>query len=376
MTAGPPDVPGVPGVPGVPARAAEVLRAYADGQLLGRRRSGLAPEATATPADAWRSELGADGPAGARAAGRARAMAAALGLPVPGEPVPGVPVSGAPGSGVPVPGLPVAGPDAGGTHDGLGAGVTDDGLDVGGPHSGPHDGLGAGDGGGDACRPADDARELACDDACLAGLLVGLTHRSDPLDGLVEALLRALAPAGRADPGGPAAPDALATDPPVPAVGADASLLATAAAVAAWVSAGLDGADQAQRLALAAWAAELGAAAGDYRPGPALSARLTWACAIAERAEADAVDVIGLLVGNSGVPQECVPAAFAVACVCADVEGAQHTAYRLGGAAATITALAGALVAVGARTTPHLPAAGPAQEWTGLAAALTARRGA
>lgn len=195
--------------------------------------------------------------------------------------------------------------------------------------------------------------------ACAAGVLMGLATRCDSVATQVESLAHA-----------------------APFTGAP--LLAAAAGSAAAVSAGLDGASWPQRLALAAWAADEAPARGDYRPGPSMSARLTWACALAERAEADPVQVVGLLVGNSGVPQECVPAAFALAAVCDDADAARRSAARLGGQVDVIGALAGALLAAGfdpAGPTPG-PADAPAAAEAGqtdslrrLAAELTARRG-
>lgn len=159
--------------------------------------------------------------------------------------------------------------------------------------------------------------------AFVSGVLMGLAVRSDPLQSQVAAV---------------------AARVPFTA----APVLAAAAGTAAAVSSGLDGASWAQRIALAAWAADDAAGRGTYRPGPSMSARLTWACALAERAETDPVQVIGLLVGNSEVPQECAPAAFALATASGDVEAARRAAGELGGQTDVIGALAGALVAAGA----------------------------
>lgn len=164
--------------------------------------------------------------------------------------------------------------------------------------------------------------------ACDVGLLVGLAHPCDPIDELVAAVIAAVTPF---DDG--------------------SGVAAAAAAVAAAVSAGVAESSIEQRLALAAWGADAAAERAAYRPGPRLSARLTWACALAGRAEADPVDVLALLVGNSDVPQECVPAAFAVAATSPDVRSAIHAALALGGQADVIAAVAGA-VAAGGRTAP------------------------
>lgn len=174
--------------------------------------------------------------------------------------------------------------------------------------------------------PADDLEPV--DDAIICGVLLGVTLPSDPIDGLVAGVTTALSRSvGLAH------------------VDESAPLIAATAGVAAAVSAGIEGASWPQRVALAAWACDEGAATGSYRPGPRLSARLTWACALAERAETDPVDVVALLVGNGAIPQEAVPAGFALAAVGTDVPSTQRAAVALGGRSRTIAGLAGALVA-------------------------------
>lgn len=174
--------------------------------------------------------------------------------------------------------------------------------------------------------PADDLEPV--DDAIICGVLLGVTLPSDPIDGLVAGVTTALSRSvGLAH------------------IDESAPLIAATAGVAAAVSAGIEGASWPQRVALAAWACDEGAATGSYRPGPRLSARLTWACALAERAETDPVDVVALLVGNSAIPQEAVPAGFALAAVGTDVPSTQRAAVALGGRSRTIAGLAGALVA-------------------------------
>lgn len=174
--------------------------------------------------------------------------------------------------------------------------------------------------------PADDLEPV--DDAIICGVLLGVTLPSDPIDGLVAGVTTALSRSvGLAH------------------IDESAPLIAATAGVAAAVSAGIEGASWPQRVALAAWACDEGAATGSYRPGPRLSARLTWACALAERAETDPVDVVALLVGNSAIPQEAVPAGFALATVGTDVPSTQRAAVALGGRSRTIAGLAGALVA-------------------------------
>ncbi len=175
--------------------------------------------------------------------------------------------------------------------------------------------------------------------ACDIGLLVGLAHPCDPMDALVASAdaLRRLDVLGSGD-------------------------LATVLAVAAAVSAGVEDSTFEQRLALAAWGADSGSDLAEYRPGPLLSARLTWACALASRAESDPVDVIALLVGNSDVPQECLAAAFAIAATHADPAGAIRAAAALGGQADVIASLAGVVAAGGRR-----PSGDPDERGTTLA---------
>ncbi len=177
------------------------------------------------------------------------------------------------------------------------------------------------------------------------GLLVGLAHPYDPMAGLVAAVVEAVEAVEAVETvratGAEAAGDAAGGDRAdhVAAV----IDVAAAAAVAAGVSCGVDAAAPEQRLALSAWAADDAADRSSYRPGPQLSARLTWACALAERSEGDPVDVLALLVGNSAAPQECVPAGFALAATQPDVLATRDAALALGGQADVIAAVAGAL---------------------------------
>lgn len=94
--------------------------------------------------------------------------------------------------------------------------------------------------------------------------------------------------------------------------------LAGACAVAAGVGAGLLGARFDEAVGLALTAADGGERRGEPVPGPLLSARLSWAVALATRAKGDPVDALDMLVGAGSVVQEAVPAAFAVAALCWD----------------------------------------------------------
>lgn len=193
-----------------------------------------------------------------------------------------------------------------------------------------------------SASPLATSERSAVRDAVELGVIVGLAHPYDPMAGLVDAVLAAVARIEAGIQGvGAAAGEAGA--------GLD---VAAVAAVAAGVSCGIDAAAAEQRLALAAWAADDAAARSPYRPGPQLSARLTWACALAERSQGDPVDVLALLVGNSEAPQECVPAAFALAATHPDVPTTHRAACALGGRSDVVAAVAGAVRAGSAPPAP------------------------
>ncbi len=123
--------------------------------------------------------------------------------------------------------------------------------------------------------------------------------------------------------------------------------LAGAAAVAAAVSAGIDGADVAAATATAIAAAELGAQRGHWTAGADVAARIDWAANLVAGAPAaigGAAEVICTLVGTSLATQESVPAAFAVlSAVPDDPWQACLLAASLGGDCDTIAAMAGAI---------------------------------
>ena len=122
--------------------------------------------------------------------------------------------------------------------------------------------------------------------------------------------------------------------------------IAGAAAVAAAVSAGVEGADVAAATEIAQAAAEIGARHGHYVAGASVAARIGWATGlVAGRDDEDALDLIDRLVGTSVATQESVPAAFAIASMApADPWRACRLAARLGGDSDTIAAMAGAVV--------------------------------
>ena len=121
--------------------------------------------------------------------------------------------------------------------------------------------------------------------------------------------------------------------------------LAGAAAVAAALSAGIDGADVATATTAGIAAARLGAQRGHWTAGADVAARIDWAVnLVADARPPRAAEVIYTLVGTSLATQESVPAAFAVlSAVPSDPWQACLLAASLGGDCDTIAAMAGAI---------------------------------
>jgi ADP-ribosylglycohydrolase len=121
--------------------------------------------------------------------------------------------------------------------------------------------------------------------------------------------------------------------------------LAGAAAVAAAVSAGLDGAGIGEATAFAVDAAGIAAGRGRWVAGADVGTRIEWATSLVTgREQAEAAELIYTLVGTSLATQESVPAAFAVlAAVPDDPWQACLLAASLGGDTDTIAAIAGAV---------------------------------
>jgi ADP-ribosylglycohydrolase len=150
---------------------------------------------------------------------------------------------------------------------------------------------------------------------------VGIAYPADPLDRLVDAVANV---------------DRVTHDTTVANAGA--------AAVAAAVSAGIDGAAPAEALALGVEAARVGVRRGRYVPGADVAARIEWACGLAA-GSADPLGVIYRLVGTGLATQEAVPAAFAVVTVQSDDPWrACLAAASVGGDCDTIAAMVGAIV--------------------------------
>jgi ADP-ribosylglycohydrolase len=121
--------------------------------------------------------------------------------------------------------------------------------------------------------------------------------------------------------------------------------IAGAAAVAAAVSAGIDGASLTEAVGTAVAASHAGARRGHWIAGADIASRIEWACdLVRDLPEAEALDRIVALVGTSVASQESVPAAFAVLAVAdGDPWRAALLAANLGGDSDTIGAIAGAV---------------------------------
>jgi ADP-ribosylglycohydrolase len=121
--------------------------------------------------------------------------------------------------------------------------------------------------------------------------------------------------------------------------------LAGAAAIAAAVSAGIDGAALPDAVRHAVAAAELAAERGYWVAAADVASRITWATGLVAGLDADAVmATVYALVGTSLATQESVPAAFAMAAASPDDPWqACRLAASLGGDCDTIAAMTGAV---------------------------------
>lgn len=121
--------------------------------------------------------------------------------------------------------------------------------------------------------------------------------------------------------------------------------LAGAAAVAAAISAGVDGAEVAEATAVGREAAALAADRGYWVAAADVCARIGWAVDLMRAVPlSDAADLIYTLVGTSLATQESVPAAFASLAVHSDDPwSAMLLAASLGGDCDTIAAMTGAV---------------------------------
>ncbi|HUG51890.1 MAG TPA: ADP-ribosylglycohydrolase family protein, partial [Terrimesophilobacter sp.] len=121
--------------------------------------------------------------------------------------------------------------------------------------------------------------------------------------------------------------------------------LAGASAVAAAVSAGVDGASVAEATQLGIRAARLAAGRGHWVAAASVHHRIEWAVSMADPADAGAsLERIRNLIGTSLATQESVPAAFGVLAVFGDDPwGACLAAASQGGDSDTIAAMVGAV---------------------------------
>jgi ADP-ribosylglycohydrolase len=159
--------------------------------------------------------------------------------------------------------------------------------------------------------------------------------------------------------------------------------IAGASAVAAAVSAGVEGATLREALAVAVDAARFGARRGFYFAGGDVAARTEWALDLVRgRSEAEALDLIYRLVGTGVATNEAVPAAIAVCTVAPDDPWRVCClAASLGGDCDTVAAIAGAIMGAccgaerfSADAVAALLAANPALRLETLAADLLALR--
>jgi ADP-ribosylglycohydrolase len=121
--------------------------------------------------------------------------------------------------------------------------------------------------------------------------------------------------------------------------------IAGASAVAAAVSAGIDGANLREAMELGAAAAEIGATRGHWVAAADVAARIRWAVSLAEPADPErSLTRIYELVGTSLATQESVPAAFGILATFPDDPWrVVLAAASLGGDSDTVAAMAGAI---------------------------------
>jgi ADP-ribosylglycohydrolase len=121
--------------------------------------------------------------------------------------------------------------------------------------------------------------------------------------------------------------------------------IAGASAVAAAVSAGIDGANLREAIELGAAAASIGATRGYWVAAADVAARIRWAVSLAEPADPErSLTRIYELVGTSLATQESVPAAFGILATYPDEPWrVVLAAASLGGDSDTVAAMAGAI---------------------------------
>jgi ADP-ribosylglycohydrolase len=176
-------------------------------------------------------------------------------------------------------------------------------------------------------------------------LLAGEDPSETGRDGTTNGAAMRVAPVGVATPPEPLVALVDAVEAASRVTHNTGTALAGAAAVAAAVSAGIEGATVAEATSLAGAAATLGVTRGHWVAGADVGARLRWACGVARATPAEELaHVLATLVGTSLAVQESVPAAFAVlAAIPDDPWLACRLAASLGGDTDTIAAMAGAV---------------------------------
>ena len=121
--------------------------------------------------------------------------------------------------------------------------------------------------------------------------------------------------------------------------------VAGASAVAAAVSAGIDGASRSEALDAAVAAATIGAARGHWVAGADIAAKTAWARGFLPTVPAsDRIDAVSRLIGTSVASQESVVAALALVALELDPWETLCTAASIGGDTDTIAAMAGAVL--------------------------------
>ncbi|MDN4613866.1 ADP-ribosylglycohydrolase family protein [Leifsonia sp. F6_8S_P_1B] len=121
--------------------------------------------------------------------------------------------------------------------------------------------------------------------------------------------------------------------------------IASAAAIGAAVSAGIDGAAPAEAIEVAIAAAEEGARRGHWAAGGEIAPRLRWAVPyVAELPAAKRADAVAEVVGTSVASQESVVAALALVACSDDPWSTLCLAVGLGGDTDTVAAMAGAVL--------------------------------
>jgi ADP-ribosylglycohydrolase len=125
--------------------------------------------------------------------------------------------------------------------------------------------------------------------------------------------------------------------------------IAGAAAVAAAVSAGIDGASTEDQVAVALAAAALGERRGSWVAGASVSRRIEWAVSLADPADpGHSLAELEALIGTSLATQESVPTAFGIWATFPDQPwAAVLAAANLGGDSDTIGAMVGAMAGAG-----------------------------